>query len=126
LLNPGYRYHAALDEEGVRAGYFCFGDDARVPSGEEPGLYEEDALDVGLGMRPDLIGKGMGEEFVRVGLAFARECYSPASFRLTVAAINRRAIRVYEKVGFTRTVSFTGNGREWVVMAADARSARLS
>ncbi|MDQ2672203.1 MAG: GNAT family N-acetyltransferase, partial [Actinomycetota bacterium] len=74
---------------------FCFGEDAQVASGKRFGLYEaEPALDVGLGMRPDLTGRGLGEEFVYAGLRFARETYSPPAFRLTVAAFNRRAIRV--------------------------------
>jgi hypothetical protein len=53
-----------------------------------------------LGMRPDLTGRGLGEEFVHAGLRFARETYSPPAFRLTVATFNQRAIRVYERAGF--------------------------
>ena len=44
-------------------------------------------------MRPDLTGQGLGAEFVRAGLRFAQDSYSPPAFRLTVATFNRRAIK---------------------------------
>jgi RimJ/RimL family protein N-acetyltransferase len=121
LLEPRYLYHAVHDESGGLVGYFCFGEDARVSAGRTSGLYDrEDALDVGLGMRPDLTGKGLGEEFVRAGLQFADGNYSPAAFRLTVATFNQRAISVYERVGFERVGAFGAtrlNGeREWLLM----------
>ena len=88
-------------------GYFCFGEDARVAAGRRLGVYEHEAApDVGLGMRPDLTGRGFGEDFLRAGLRLARETYSPQAFRLTVATFNRRAIRVYEKAGFRAVETF--------------------
>ena len=84
----------------------------------------EPALDVGLGMRPDLTGRGLGEEFVHAGLRFARETYSPPAFRLTVAAFNRRAIRVYERAGFETVETFgsatRGAEKEWLLMRRGA------
>ena len=119
LLQPRFSYHSVHDERGDLVGYFCFGEDARVAAGRR--LYErESALDVGLGMRPDLTGRGLGEEFLRSGLRFAREASSPPAFRLTVATFNRRAIRVYERVGFETVETFGANMRgaetEWLLM----------
>jgi [ribosomal protein S18]-alanine N-acetyltransferase len=127
LLQPRYLYHSVHDGHGELVGYFCFGEDARVAAGKGVGLYNrEDALDVGLGMRPDLTGRGLGENFVRAGLQFAEDTYSPPAFRLTVATFNRRAIRVYERAGFERIETFGAtrlNGeREWLLM----RRARLT
>ena len=121
LLEPRYLYHSVRDELGELVGYFCFGEDARVSAGRTSGLYDrEDALDVGLGMRPDLTGRGLGEEFVRAGLQFAEGNYSPPAFRLTVATFNQRAISVYEQAGFKRVETFGAirlNGeREWLLM----------
>ena len=121
LLEPRYLYHSVHDELGELVGYFCFGEDARVSAGRTSGLYDrEDALDVGLGMRPDLTGRGLGEEFVRAGLQFADETFSPPAFRLTVATFNKRAISVYERAGFERVEAFGAirlNGeREWLLM----------
>lgn len=124
LLEPRFRYHAVHDEDGRLVGYFCFGEDARVAAGRRLGLYDkEEALDVGLGLRPDLTGKGLGPGFVRAGLRFAKETYAPPAFRVTVAASNRRAVRAYEKAGF-HTVKAFGNrvpdrGPEWLLMRRD-------
>ena len=121
LLEPRYLYHSVHDDRGELVGYFCFGEDARVSAGRQSGLYDhEDALDVGLGMRPDLTGRGLGERFVRAGLQFADANYSPPMFRLTVATFNRRAIRVYERAGFEPVETFGAtrlNGeKEWLLM----------
>ncbi len=125
LLEPRFLYHSVYDERGELSGYFCFGEDARVPAGRQLGVYErEPALDVGLGMRPDLAGRGLGAEFVLAGLRFAKEAYSPPAFRLTVAASNRRAVRVYERVGFEKVQTFGARtpdgGREWLLMRREA------
>ncbi|HNP69972.1 MAG TPA: GNAT family N-acetyltransferase [Kouleothrix sp.] len=65
------------------------------------------ALEIGLGLRPDLTGQHHGLAFVRAGLAFGRATYAPISFRLDVATFNQRAIRVYERAGFVAGRSFT-------------------
>jgi [ribosomal protein S18]-alanine N-acetyltransferase len=105
-VQPRLHYHSVYDERGDLVGYLCFGEDARVAAGRRTGVYErEAALDVGLGMRPDLTGRGL-EEFLHAGLRLARETYSPQAFRLTVATFNRRAIRVYEKAGFRAVETF--------------------
>ena len=120
LLDPRYNYHAVTGPDGELVGYFCFGADATVPAGHRLGLYGDDALDVGLGMRPDLTGQGLGPGFVRAGLRFARRTFSPPAFRLTVAAFNRRAIKVYEAAGFEAVRSFGDGGTEWLLMKRPA------
>ncbi len=125
LLDPRFLYHSVYDGNGCLAGYFCFGEDARVPAGRRLGVYErEPALDVGLGMRPDLAGRGLGTEFVLAGLRFAKEAYAPPAFRLTVASSNLRAVRVYERVGFEAVEQFGARtpegGREWLLMRLEA------
>jgi [ribosomal protein S18]-alanine N-acetyltransferase len=125
LLQPRFSYHSVYDEHGDLVGYFCFGEDAQVAAGRRLGLYEiEPALDVGLGMRPDLTGRGLGEEFLRAGLRFARETYAPPAFRLTVATFNRRAIRVYERAGFENVETFGADPqsaeKEWLLMRCGA------
>jgi len=82
-------YFSALDDENRLVGFFQF-------------EREEETVDVGLGLRPDLTGKGLGAEFVLSGLAFARERFSPARFTLSVATFNDRAISVYGRAGFRR------------------------
>ena len=125
LLKPRFLYHAVYDERGELAGYFCFGEDARVTAGRQLGVYDkEPALDVGLGMRPNLTGQGLGTEFVLAGLRFAKEAYTPLAFRLTVAAPNLRAVSVYERVGFKAVEAFGARtpdgGRQWLLMRREA------
>lgn len=116
LLDPRHAYHAVLDGRGEIVGYFCFGEDATVPAGRRLGLYADAALDVGLGMRPDLTGRGLGRRFVHAGLRFAEERYAPLAFRLTVAAFNHRVVKVYEAVGFEVVERFGEPGAEWLLM----------
>jgi ribosomal-protein-alanine N-acetyltransferase len=72
-------------------------------------------LEIGLGLRPDMTGRGLGRSFVEAGLEYARRRFAPVEFRLSVATFNRRAITVYERVGFAATRVFTHrtNGGEW-------------
>jgi [ribosomal protein S18]-alanine N-acetyltransferase len=75
--------------------------------GELVGFYylEErgDALFYGLGLRPDLTGRGLGVEFVDAGLRFASALYGERRVILDVASFNERARRVYERAGFRVT-----------------------
>ena len=125
LLKPCFLYHSVYDECGELVGYFCFGEDARVTAGRQLGVYEkEPAVDVGLGMKPNLTSQGLGTEFVLTGLRFAKENLSPPAFRLTVASSNLRAIRVYERVGFEAVETFGARtpdgGRDWLLMRREA------
>lgn len=107
MLDRRSPYFAVRDEQGTLVGYFGFGTCAQPWNHDEPRLYnDEGILDVGLGMRPDLTGKGMGLAFVNAGLAFAKEQFTPETFRLYVLTFNERAIAVYEHGGFERVRTF--------------------
>jgi len=106
LLDPGLRgeaYWAAEDDAGALVGYFSF----------KP--KEEGALEIGLGLRPDLTGQGLGGSFLAAGVEFGRERYAPALFVLSVATFNERAIKVYERAGFARDRVYMHrtNGGDW-------------
>ncbi len=62
--------------------------------------------EIGLGLRPDLTGRGVGESFVRTCLRFASAALGAQSYTLAVAAFNRRAITVYERAGFQEVECF--------------------
>ena len=66
-----------------------------------------DVTEVGIGLRPDLTGRGLGEAFLRAQLAYAARHWQPTTFRLFVAAWNARAIRLYERLGFRETARET-------------------
>lgn len=96
LLHPDYHYYAAHDESGRLVGFCCFGEDARVPGGD----YALPALDVGLGLHPDLTGRGLSHSFLEKILALGGELFAPEFFRATVAAVNERSLRLFEGAGF--------------------------
>ncbi len=117
FLNPAYHYYQVLDEYGVLIAFRCFGEDARVPGGD----YNLDALDTGGGLRPDLTGHGLGPRILQASMDFARPLFSPAAFRVTIAAFNRRAQRACEKVGYVTVQKFNAshNGMPFVIMVCE-------
>lgn len=74
--------------------------------------HEEEGILFGVQMRPNLTGKGMGTEIVKTILEFGREQYKFNELDLLVAKFNKRAIRVYEKLGFEIVDEFVWNVNE--------------
>jgi len=66
---------------------------------------ENDEFWLSLGMRPDLTGQGLGEEFVSACLEYAGSgCeLTKGTIKLHVAVFNQRAVKVYQRAGFTET-----------------------
>jgi len=94
-------HDAAEMRDPARAGHY------RAVLGDGEGLdafwyfnWPDGAVEIGIGLRPDLTGRGLGESFVCAQLDYAAETWSPATFRLFVASWNERAIRLYERLGF--------------------------
>jgi RimJ/RimL family protein N-acetyltransferase len=103
LLDRRSPYFAVRDERGELIGFFTYGSSAYVWGSGEPHLYSEGkTITIGLGLRPDLTGRGLGLAFVEAGLDFAREHFAPERFRLYVLSFNERAIRIYKRAGFER------------------------
>ncbi len=95
-----------LDPEKRQDSYFVV-----LDRNEIIGFYnfqrpDPDTVELGLGMKPELTGQGAGAAFLIAGLQFAETKYHPKHFALSVAAFNKRAIRLYEKIGFKKTESF--------------------
>jgi RimJ/RimL family protein N-acetyltransferase len=62
--------------------------------------WHEDVVEVGIGLRPDLTGRGLGESFFQAQLDYACREWRPTRLRLFVTAWNERAIRLYDRLGF--------------------------
>lgn len=115
LTSSNYK---AIEMDDELAGFFCIGKDAQVPAGHEAGAYDGDYLDIGLGMRPDLTGKGLGKAFLDFIIEEIRRGYD-GNLRLTVADFNKRAIRLYEKLDFEKILVFSRGSTKFNVMVKE-------
>jgi [ribosomal protein S18]-alanine N-acetyltransferase len=101
LLNPHGDIYYMVKKGNDEVGFFCY-------------EIEEDSVEIGLGMKPELTGRGMGLDFLKAGINFAISKYNPKEITLSVATFNKRAIKVYEKAGFESVKTFmqdTNGGR---------------
>jgi ribosomal-protein-alanine N-acetyltransferase len=105
LLDPQswqVSYYSVFNEANELVGFFTF-------------KQEGQTIEVGLGLRPDLTGKGLGRAFLLAGLTFGQKHFSVSVWSLSVATFNRRAIHLYEQIGFTPLDTFMQhtNGGEY-------------
>ena len=105
MLDPDYRnahYWAARDVSGELVGFYEY-------------TLEGDDLKIGLGLRPDHTGRGLGEAFVRAGMDFGLTLYEPERFTLAVVKFNERARKIYERLGFVvdGEAAWDIDGKRW-------------
>jgi [ribosomal protein S18]-alanine N-acetyltransferase len=96
-------YYSVFSNNNQLIGFFSF-----LVSGKE--------VELGLGMNPMLTGKGKGLEFTNMGINYiVNKEKDIQKILLSVAAFNKRAIKVYERVGFQKVNSFMQktNGSEY-------------
>ncbi|WP_107926947.1 GNAT family N-acetyltransferase [Lysinibacillus parviboronicapiens] len=108
-------YQAIVNDKEQLIGYFCTGISAQVPSGHEVDAYLENGIDIGIGLKPDLTGKGFGTEFFSFIVSHVRQT-THAPLRLTVAKFNTRAIHLYEKLGFKKKLEFKHQAIRFITM----------
>ena len=101
FLRPSTNCHVLMSD-GELVAFFTFGADARVPGGD----YSAPGLDIGMGLKPSLTGRGRGRSYVAGVIQFARETLDFEPLRVTIATHNQRAIRVWSGLGFTETQRF--------------------
>ena len=109
FLNPEYAFHTIFDaKSGELVGICSFGADGKVSGGD----YGADALDIGMGVKPEWTGRGLGNHFVQAVLTFAEQTFQPKMIRVTIAEFNIRAQRVWQKAGFEEASRFEAtNGK---------------
>ncbi len=114
FLEPQNAFYSITGQSGNMAAFCSFGPDGQVLGGD----YRANALDIGMGLRPNLTGQGQGLMYVKAVLDFARRAFAPAAFRVTVAQFNKRALRVWEKAGFRAIQTFQSkhDGQTFVVL----------
>lgn len=115
----GAGYHAVVDARTDElVGYCCFGPEARVPGLDaHPGT-----LDVGVGLRPDLVGSGWGAALTRRVLEHGARAHDPDRFRVVVLEWNERSLRTVQRAGFHEVGRLeSADGRAFLVMERGAR-----
>ena len=87
--NWDYHYYGVLNEESELIGFYSF-------------YFENEIMWLGFGLKPGLTGIGLGHEFVISGMKFAvkKSNYKKNYVMLAVASFNKRAIRLYNNIGF--------------------------
>lgn len=101
---------AVLDQEGDLIGELSIeffdaqGQYTEYSNFDDEALLNERELWIGFGLRPDLVGLGIGVEFVMACVKYViQNCHYRGDYiRLGVAMFNQRAIKTYEKAGFEK------------------------
>lgn len=124
LLDTQNAFHAILNNRGEMEGFCSFGLDGQVPGG----CYRDDALDIGLGIRPDLVGQGCGKQYAEAVARYGAIQYSAPCLRVTIATFNQRAQRVWLGLGFQPVERFVkvNSADTFVVMTRAAVSTPVS
>jgi len=116
LFNPNSPHFSITTDDGDVLGFCAVGPEAQVPGGD----YSESALDIGIGLRPEATGQGLGKLVLTEFLAYVLAVYHPSRFRATIAAFNLRSQRTFLGLGFVESGRFFANGTEWVVVTRAA------
>lgn len=82
-------YFGVINEDNQLVGFYSFS-------------FQEGIMWLGFGLKPELTGIGLGKDFVTEGIKFGMENfkYKKNHIMLAVASFNKRATRLYEKIGF--------------------------
>lgn len=93
---PDEGYWAVVDGADRLVGFCCLGDAARpVGLDATPGV-----LDVAIGMRPELTGRGWGAELGRAAVDYARQVSDGRRIRCAVREWNERGLDAARAAGF--------------------------
>ena len=120
LLRPENKYHAMVRDDEV-IGFFCLGEDARVPGWG----YDDSALDLGMGLRPDLTGQGDGAVYLAAVVSQVMHHHPAAILRSTVASWNQRALSLCLRSGFRELTRFNSTRKpstEYVVLTRPSQT----
>ena len=97
-------FFSAFDEEDNLIGYIRLS-------------IANDLVMIGIGLEPDMCGKGLGREVVELGLLKSNEIYNGKKVILMVKEFNERAKKCYIKSGFKLVNNnFTVAGEKYLTM----------
>ena len=98
-------YSKFMDSDKQGTNFSCYAENELI------GFYAIEILDgsiaeLGLGLKPEYTGKGLGASFINAVLNHVTLQHGINDFSLSVATFNKRAIKAYEAVGFTKNKVF--------------------
>lgn len=93
-------FRALCGADETLCGAFSWGTESRVFAAADLYTAQPDWLDFGVGLAPDLAGRGHGVMACTAALRWLQGAFHPAAFRLAVYEWNVRARRVYARLGF--------------------------
>lgn len=103
-------------------GVIGIGVESQVPGGD----YSEPAIDIGIHLRPERCGQGLGRQVVAAFIDFLETLYGPSTYRATIAAFNERSLKTFQSLGFTESSRFRTAGAEmrvgWAVLTRTSKS----
>lgn len=77
-------------------------------------------IELGLGLKPELTGKGLGRKFMTLTLVYIEQALGCRKVWLSVADFNQRAVKLYQQVGFEyvneKTQDSNGGKYNFIVM----------
>lgn len=106
------QYFAVLNKKEELIGFYSFS-------------FIDDTMWLGFGLKPELTGRGLGEDFILSGIEFGIEkfSYQKDHIMLAVASFNERAINAYTKMGFKPVEKYmqktNGGEYEFIKMRLD-------
>ena len=100
-------YAQVCGNERIPCGFAAIGWSAQVQDKKLSDIYDDESYtDIAFGLKPELCGQGLGEEFVKDVIDFVKEMFGDDGIRLTVDTKNERACKLYEKLGFKEIHAF--------------------
>lgn len=107
------QFRGVFDADNTLIGFFRMTED------------DQNEVEIGMGMRPDLCGRGLGKAFVEAVTAYTLQQYPQKKLYLEVRTFNQRAMQCYQKAGYAmkyRHEKTTPSGKiEYIRMEFDAR-----
>ncbi len=98
------RGYFPIEEGNGFVGYVCFGPEGRVAGqGDESGI-----CDLGIGLDPGRVGRGVGSSLVPTIIEFAVHKFGHQHYRVAIAAFNTRSLRLCASAGFVERRRFQG------------------
>lgn len=115
----GYHFAVLDSETSELSGFVAIGPSAQVRIPNKDSIYDDESFtDIAFGLRPDLCGMGLGLYLVNSAICFAKQQFPEDDIRITAENTNKRAVRLYAKMGFKKVCSFRRSlfGTKLIVM----------